>query len=418
MMAASRHTPSSTDQHDRRQRDRRGLPLTTASPEAAARYRDAIDCVHGSEAGAAELLDQAVAHDPGFALAHLARWMLSHAGSDRAASLAARAAALAERSALSDWERGHIDCLAAIIERQPGAWAQAREHLSVHPKDLLVVTQLLGDMFFHAGPGKREAVMDVLRPLTPHYGADWAFAARLGFHMSELGDPRGALEVLEGALHARPQAPFIAHAMAHALLESGERMESYRFLVEWVARHDPSGPMDGHIHWHLSLGELEKGESSAAVERYLTASAPGVSHCAVGLLLADAAGLFGRMLLDGVSLEGMPRELLREPLAKLNRVRMPFVAVHIAALSAALGDRDALERCVEATTGNPDGSNVAAGHRVVTAFRAYVAGDMRGCIGALERDRPSAWEAIGGSNEERALIQTLHSRAAARLETP
>jgi hypothetical protein len=40
---------------------------------------------------------------------------------------------------------------------------------------------------------------------------------------------------------------------------------------------------------------------------------------------------------------------------------------------------------------------------------------MRACLDALERDRASVWEAIGGSNEERALITKLRERAESRL---
>lgn len=391
--------------------------LTTTSPEAAARYREAIERVHGAEAGAAELLDLATASDPAFAVAHAARWMLAHADGDAHAARLARDAAMAARHGVTAWERGHVESMAALIERQPGAWTQVREHLAAHPGDLLIASQLVGDLFFHGRQGKREAVMDVLRRLEPHHRGDWAFAARLGFHLSELGDPRGAIELLDSALQVRPHAPFVAHAKAHALLESGERTASYRFLRDWASRHDPSGPIDGHIHWHLSLGELESAEPAAALERYLRSTAPGASHCAVGLLVADAGGLFCRMALDGTPLDGLPRPQLHELLGTLKgALRIPFVAVHAAALALALGEHDVLDRCVEAMERFAGASPTAAEYRVVSAFRAYAAGDMRLCVDALERDRPGAWEAIGGSNEERALIGRLHARASAQLE--
>jgi hypothetical protein len=418
MQATHIHLPS-TSSPGAPSRGRRGLTLTTSSPEAAACYRDAMDRELGAEAGAAERLDEAIALDPAFAVAHAAKWMLARAGGDAHASRVARDSALALRDGLTGWERSHIACLAAMIERQAGAVAQAREHLSAHPGDLLLASQLVSELFFHGGNGKREAVMDLLRGLEPHNRGDWAFEVRLGFHTSELGDPRGALSVLGSALQTRPGSPFVAHAMAHALLECGEREASHRFLRQWVERHDPTGPLDGHIHWHLSLGEFESHQPAAALERYGRTTAPGVSHCASGLLLADAGGLLCRMLLDGVPIAGVAREPLLALLSRLDRsLDSPFVAVHVAALQAALGEQDALDRSVVAMERLPGASPSDAAYLVVKAFKAFAAGDMLACVEALERDRPRAWEAVGGSNEERSLIGTLYARASEHLVKP
>ncbi len=89
---------------------------------------------------------------------------------------------------------------------------------------------------------------------------------------------------------------------------------------------------------------------------------------------------------------------------------------HVAALALVLDERDVLDRCVEAMAGFAHETGRDIEHRVVTAFRCYAAGDMRACVVALERDRECHWEAIGGSNEERALIAKLHARASAQLE--
>ncbi len=395
--------------------DRSGLPLTTCSAEAAGLYRQAIERIHAGQAGPPELLDQAIAADPAFALAHAARWMEAHGAGDEERAKRARVGALASCEGATPWEQGHVACVAAMLGRDPGAADQVRAHLSARPGDLLLATLLIGDLFFNGGEAKREAVMEVLRSIEAHNADDWAFAARLGFHTSELGDPRAALAILAPALEARPDAPFVAHATAHALLESGERDASYLFLRDWAAEHDPAGPLDGHIHWHLSLGELERGEAPAAIERYRRSSAPGKSHCALGLLLADAGGLFGRMTLDGTATEGMPRAELEALLGKLGgALRIPFVAVHAAALSVALGDVEAL-RCIEDKERAAQSGEDDAELRVVAAFRSYAEGDMRGCLAALERDRLSAWAAIGGSNEERALIAKLHARAYSQI---
>ena len=54
-------------------RDNYDLPLTTGSDRAAAFYRDGVDRMLSAWNGAADAFDNAIAEDPGFALAHIAR---------------------------------------------------------------------------------------------------------------------------------------------------------------------------------------------------------------------------------------------------------------------------------------------------------------------------------------------------------
>ena len=53
--------------------DRYGLPLSTTSHEAASAYREGVDLMLSGWTGTAEALDRAIATDPDFALAHIAR---------------------------------------------------------------------------------------------------------------------------------------------------------------------------------------------------------------------------------------------------------------------------------------------------------------------------------------------------------
>ena len=55
------------------QEDRYGLTLSTNSAEAAADYREGVDLLLSAWTGAAEAFDRAIAADPDFALAHIAR---------------------------------------------------------------------------------------------------------------------------------------------------------------------------------------------------------------------------------------------------------------------------------------------------------------------------------------------------------
>ena len=79
---------------------RTGRPLTTDSPEAAERYRLAVDRILGSEACALEALDQALALDRDFALALAARHMLAKDAKSADAEFFKQRALLAARAAL------------------------------------------------------------------------------------------------------------------------------------------------------------------------------------------------------------------------------------------------------------------------------------------------------------------------------
>jgi hypothetical protein len=49
--------------------------------------------------------------------------------------------------------------------------------------------------------------------------------------------------------------------MAHVCYESGERDTARAFLSSWLASYPRDGFFHGHLSWHLSLCELEAGNS-------------------------------------------------------------------------------------------------------------------------------------------------------------
>src|SRR5262250_3275721 len=94
---------------------RTGKPLTTDSPGAAEQYQLAVDRILGSETGASEALDRALALDGNLALALAARYTLAKDGKSRDADLFKERALRAADAALP-WERAHIAALIALLE--------------------------------------------------------------------------------------------------------------------------------------------------------------------------------------------------------------------------------------------------------------------------------------------------------------
>src|SRR5205814_10047051 len=104
--------------------DRFGLPLTTSSAEAAENYVEALDLMLSANTGAEALLDAALASDPEFALAHIARARLLQVQARAAEAGEAAPAARALSARGTAREARHIETVALAIDgRGPQAMA-------------------------------------------------------------------------------------------------------------------------------------------------------------------------------------------------------------------------------------------------------------------------------------------------------
>ncbi|MET0049515.1 MAG: hypothetical protein ABW095_00360 [Candidatus Thiodiazotropha sp.] len=184
---------------------RTGNTLSCNSTEAARLYQQAVDLILGSESGAAETLDEALALDPGFALAAVARYYVAQDTGEKGAQRYRQQAQSAASDA-SDWEREHIDVLIGLLDQPMLTRDRALGYVETNPADLLAVSQLTGNMFFYDGPKKLETVLQVFESVEPVLADDWALLARLGFAASEAGQRKRGRELLERALEIRPQS--------------------------------------------------------------------------------------------------------------------------------------------------------------------------------------------------------------------
>jgi len=125
--------------------DRFGLPLTAASGQAARDYIDGLDLLLSSNIGAEALFERALAADPLFALAHIARARLWQVGARMAEAKAAAAAARALGSRVTPRERSHIETIGLVIDGAPvAAMARLEAHIAEYPRDALVLSLALG----------------------------------------------------------------------------------------------------------------------------------------------------------------------------------------------------------------------------------------------------------------------------------
>jgi tetratricopeptide (TPR) repeat protein len=250
--------------------DSRALPLSTASGEAAAAYREGVDRLLSARPGAGERLDAAIAADPDFALAHAARARAHAAMAEGAAARdrIARAAALVARRG-TERERAHVALLThAIAGRGAEAVDAGLAHAEAWPRDALALSLLLGAFGLLAFSGRADhdaARLALCEALAPRIGEDWWFTGHHGWSLAEAGRPAEGMPLAERALALRPDNGNAAHALAHALFELDRSASAGDFLAGWLPGYDPAAPLHGHLSWHRALALLEAGDAPGAL---------------------------------------------------------------------------------------------------------------------------------------------------------
>ncbi len=253
-------------------RDRYDLPLTTASDRAAALYRDGIDCILAAWHGADAAFDAAIAEDPDFALAHVARARVHQINMEGAAARdkATRARQLAATA--SRREQQHVEIVALVVESQTRPALQAAEqHLTEFPRDALILSLLLGAFGLYAFSGRPDhdaARLSICERYAADYGEDWWFLTYLGWSRTEAGDVVTGRDTTERAYWMKPANASAAHALSHALFEQGDPKEGRTFLSGWLPAHDRVSFLQGHLAWHLALIALEDGDTDGALDIY------------------------------------------------------------------------------------------------------------------------------------------------------
>ena len=281
-----------------RMTDRFELPVTAASAEAVADYVAAVDLLLSATPGADARLERALAADPDFALAQIARARLlqlqARIGEARAA--AERATALAVRA--STRERGHVEAIArAIAGDAPGALALVQEHAAEYPRDALPLSLALGVFGLLGFSGRRdhhEAQLALLEGLAPHWPEDWWFLGYLGWAEIETGAVAAGTRRVERSLELNPRNAHGAHQRAHGYFEAGDAEGGAAFIADWLPGYQRAGHLHCHLSWHLALFELARGDSERAMAVYRDAIRPTVALSVPMLSLADSASFLWR----------------------------------------------------------------------------------------------------------------------------
>ena len=396
--------------------DRFGLPLTTASTQAAEDYVAAVDLILSANSGAEPLLDRALLAEPDFALAHIAKARLLQVQTRGAEARAAAAQARALASQATARERRHIETIALAVDgNAPAAMTRLEAHIADHPRDALPLSLALGVFGLLGFSGRldhHEAQLDLLKRLAPHWGADWWFQTYLGWARIELGDLAQGVDEVEHALAGNPRNAYAAHARAHGYYEAGDPENGAEFIAAWLPSYDRESQLHCHLSWHQALFELARGRPQAARALYDDGIRPGASQAPPFFTLFDAASFLWRWQIYG---ERPPIAGDWSELHEFGERHFPHAALHFADLHAALaaaanGARDAAERRIdearerEAAGKLPQGPVVA---ELCAGTTAFAGGDYQAAadiLGAALAELPR----VGGSHAQRELFEDTY----------
>jgi hypothetical protein len=388
--------------------DRYGLPLSTSSNEAAEAYRDGIDLLLSAWPGAAEALDAAIAADPAFALAHIARGRIHQMYAEGAQARQKATTARHLAPACTARERTHIEALASAIEGQPAhAIAVAEMHLETVPRDAVVLAMLLGAFGLYAFSGRADhdaARVAICERHARHYGQDWWFLTYLGWSHTEAGNAGAGRVLAEHALALRRANANGAHALSHALFEQGELGAATAFMDDWLPSYDRTGILNGHLCWHLALSALDEGDTGRALHLYNERIKPAVSHAAPLNLFTDAASLLWRIeLAGGARSNAAWGEIATYAERMFPKPGLAFADLHRVLAASATGSPSPV-REIEALAAQ---NKLVAGSGLVDLVRglqAFGAGDFAGAIASLEAAAADTVR-IGGSHAQRELCE-------------
>ena len=392
--------------------DSYGLPVATLSPVARDAYVQGCAAKLTAQPGAIEAFGQAIAADPGFALAHAAK---AHALLERGDAAAARVAmepATALAGNLPARDGSHVAFFARLVAGDTEAALTALPvHLHDWPRDAVV----LGTAAFTNGligssgrSGQKRTLLALLDRLAPHYGDDWWFAAHHGMVLSENGQHAAARPKIERSLAQNPTNPWAAHAQTHLVYEQGDAGAARAFLASWLTRYPRTAPLYSHLSWHLAIAHLEVGDADAAVQLHRDAFAPGVHSGPLRGKLNDAVSFLWRRELAGHPRDAAAwREMHDFANSAFPRAGAAFSDMHVALTCVVAGDGAALAARTQqiealARAGRyPSGATVPA---VLRGFAAYEHADFGAAIGALE-PVADALERIGGSHAQLDLVR-------------
>jgi len=395
-----------------------GNTVHCSSTAAVQAYDRAVDLHLHAFPGVLQATEEALAHDPDFALAHVLAGLF-HAMYGRAEEGRQRLSRARDCiDGASDRERSHVELIGTIIEaRTREALSAVEFHASHYPTDIVAIAPALGAYGLFAFSGRMDhdtARLAFVERIAPHFADSfpWLLAHR-GWCRIECGAVDEGLAMVLDAMAQRPANGHNAHMVMHGYYEKGDPASAQTFLASWMTSYPADALMWGHLQWHWALTELALGRDDLALERLLGPILDYLPRGTPFMGLADIVALLWRLGLRGARASAWSAARQHARLF-FPRGSNPFGELHLAMVAAAYRERGELEECERRLE-----SLARAGHEAAAVVRHWAAG----LKALIDGDAPKAsreFDAcraelprIGGSGAQRGIVE--ETRGALRL---
>lgn len=412
-------------------RDMHGLPISTASADAAAAFDRTVTGYLKYRADLPARLGQVFAADNDFGLAHCLKGyfaMLSYKQANVPMAVEAANAARRLSANATPRERAHgaaLDAwIAGDLDRALGAWEQI---LSEHPLDVLAFRLSHFNNFWLGRPGEMRASVERVKPKwaaeLPGYGTVLSCHC---FAAEECGDYASAEPSGRAAIAIDPGDIWGTHAVAHIMEMQGRHAEGIAWLDELERHWDGGNNLLHHLWWHRALFHLERREFDAVLDLYdkrfrnldspLTQAQPDLY-----IDVQNAASMLFRLELLGHDVGGRWSEIADKAQARIGDCLSAFTLPHWMMALAATGRDDAAARMLDGM--RAFGTGEGAVMRIVRdvalpvceAVLAHRKGDHAHAV-TLMRPVLADMHRLGGSHAQQDVLMQLFLDSAVKAD--
>jgi tetratricopeptide (TPR) repeat protein len=413
-------------------RDIHGLPISTASANAAAAFDHTVSGYLKYRADVAGRLGELLKADGEFAMAHCLKGyfaMLSYKQANVPMAVAAATEARRLSANATPREQAHVAALEAWIagdlDRALSVWEQI---LAEHPYDIVAFRLAHFNNFWLGRPRDMAASVDRVKPKwsaeLPGYGTLLSCHC---FSHEECGNYDVAEKSGRAAIALDPGDIWGTHAVAHIMEMQGRHADGIAWLDELERHWDGGNNLLHHLWWHRALFHLERREFDTVLDlydkRFRNLTAP-LTQAQPDLYIdvQNAASMLFRLELAGIDVGNRWREIADKAETRVGDCLSAFTLPHWMMALAADGRDDAARRMLDGMREFAAGEGTV--QRIVRdvalpvceAVRAHRQGDDGAVLG-LMRPALDGMKQLGGSHAQQDVLMQLFFDSAVKADS-
>jgi len=168
-------------------------------------------------------------------------------------------------------EQGIVNVMQLILSGDSQSLNLALSHIQEFPRDIIVLSQVLGPFGLLAFSGTldwRERNLKIINELDPLFPSnDWWFMTTKSFIYAENGNIDNACLLGEEAWGLQENGN-CAHTIAHVHYESGSYIQGRSFINECLSSPKKTSNMEHHLRWHDALLAIKLGKFDEIINIY------------------------------------------------------------------------------------------------------------------------------------------------------